>query len=311
MLDGPFALAIAAGMAATVNPCGFALLPAYLAAFLGEGHTPGASALPRAFAVGGAMTAGFVVVFGLFGAVITPLAASVEQHLPWVTIVIGLALVGLGVALLAGRDLLVRLPKLNKGGRSGSVGSMFLFGISYAVASLSCTIGPFLAVTSTTFRSGDVASGVVVFVAYGAGMGVVVTALTVGAAVARHGLVGRLRSLLPHVSRISGGFLVVAGAYVAWYGWFEIRVFRGGDARDPVISRALEVQRWLQERIVPDEPITALAGLATILAMIAGVGVLRSRRRSAKTALDATGPDPVGGSEERPAGDPVTPPVTR
>ena len=30
MFDGPFALAVAAGMAATVNPCGFALLPAYL-----------------------------------------------------------------------------------------------------------------------------------------------------------------------------------------------------------------------------------------------------------------------------------------
>jgi len=30
MLEGPFALALAAGMAATVNPCGFALLPAYL-----------------------------------------------------------------------------------------------------------------------------------------------------------------------------------------------------------------------------------------------------------------------------------------
>ena len=46
MLEGPFALAVAAGMAATVNPCGFALLPAYLAAFVGEDHEPGVGAVP-------------------------------------------------------------------------------------------------------------------------------------------------------------------------------------------------------------------------------------------------------------------------
>ena len=35
MIDAPFALALTAGMVATVNPCGFAMLPAYLAYFVG------------------------------------------------------------------------------------------------------------------------------------------------------------------------------------------------------------------------------------------------------------------------------------
>jgi len=132
VLEGPFALAVAAGMAATVNPCGFALLPAYLAAFVGEDHEPGAGAVPRAFAVSGALTAGFVVVFGLFGAVISPLAVSVEQYLPWATIVIGVGVVALGGWLLAGRELVLHIPKLNRGGSDGSLASMFLFGVSYA-----------------------------------------------------------------------------------------------------------------------------------------------------------------------------------
>ena len=39
MIDGAFAYAFTAGMVATVNPCGFAMLPAYLSYFLGiEGH---------------------------------------------------------------------------------------------------------------------------------------------------------------------------------------------------------------------------------------------------------------------------------
>ncbi|CAN5769128.1 cytochrome c biogenesis CcdA family protein [soil metagenome] len=287
MIDGPFALAIAAGMAATVNPCGFALLPAYLAAFVGEEHQPGARAVPRALAVSAAMTAGFVAVFGIFGSIITPLAVSVEEYLPWATIVIGIALVGLGIALLAGRELTLRIPKLNKGGRDGTIGSMFLYGVSYAVASLSCTIGPFLAVTSTTFRTGGFISGVSVFVAYGLGMGAIVTALTLAVALARKGLVGRLRSALPYITRVSGGLLVVAGAYVGWYGWFEVRTLNGGDGRDPIIDRGLEIQTWLQERLVPDDPVTVLGVIALVLVAVVGVITLRSRRRRPGTVDDA------------------------
>jgi hypothetical protein len=115
--------------------------------------------------------------------------------------VIGAALVGLGGWLLTGRELVLHIPKLSRGGRDGSLGSMFLFGVSYAVASLSCTIGPFLAVTSA----------------------------------------GRLRAALPYVSQFSGALLVVAGAYVAWYGWFEIRTLSGGDGSDPIVDRAVEM----------------------------------------------------------------------
>ncbi len=287
MIDGSFALAIAAGMAATVNPCGFALLPAYLAAFIGSDHKPGVWAVPRALAVSGAMTAGFVVVFGLFGLVITPLAVSVEEYLPWVTIVIGIALVGLGIGLVSGREMALRLPKLNKGGRDGTVGSMFLYGISYAVASLSCTIGPFLAATSTTFRADGVVSGLAVFVAYGLGMGALVTALTVAVSLAREGLVGRLRAALPYVSRASGALLIVAGAYVAWYGWYEVRVLGGGDGSDPIIDRGIAVQSWVQDKVIPDDPVAALGLIALAVLVVVGVGVAARMRR--RTATGAAG----------------------
>lgn len=278
MLDGQFALALAAGMAATVNPCGFALLPAYLAAFVGEGdHQPGAGAVPRAIAVSGAMTAGFVVVFGLFGAIITPLAVSVEKYLPWATIVIGVALIGLGTVLLSGRELALKLPKLNKGGREGTVSSMFLFGVSYAIASLSCTIGPFLAITTTTFRSGSFVSGVAVFLAYALGMGAIVTALTVGVALARNGLVGRLRRVLPYISRVSGAMLLVAGAYVAWYGWFEVRTLNGGNGKDPVVDRALRIQTWLQTHVVPDNPTPVVVVLVAAVALVTLAQIVRRR----------------------------------
>ena len=51
VIDGAFALAFTAGMLATVNPCGFAMLPAYLSYFLGiESHAGSTSRRRRASA---------------------------------------------------------------------------------------------------------------------------------------------------------------------------------------------------------------------------------------------------------------------
>ncbi|MEY4229864.1 MAG: hypothetical protein RLZZ362_713, partial [Actinomycetota bacterium] len=279
VFDGNYGLAVAAGMAATGNPCGFAHHPAYLSAFLGSEHrSGGASAVGRALAVSAALPAGFVVVFGLFGLVITPLAISIEDKLPWVTIVIGIGLVALGIALLAGKQPTLRIPKLQRGGSDGTLPSMFLFGISYATASLSCTVGPFLAITTTTFRSSSFIAGVGIFFAYALGMGIVIGVLTVALSLAKATFVQRFRSALPTINRVAGAFIVVAGIYVAYYGWYEIRVFNG-DTDDPIIDRAISVQSWLTNTVVPDEPgRVALLALAAIAVGTAAATIVRRRR---------------------------------
>jgi len=289
VFDAPYALALAAGMVATVNPCGFALLPAYLSAFLGSEHRKGgADSVLRALAVSATMTAGFIVVFGLFGVIVTPLALSVEEHLPWVTIAIGIGLVALGIALLAGKQPTVRIPKLQRGGSDGTLPSMFLFGVSYATASLSCTIGPFLAITSTTFRSSSFVAGSTVFLAYGLGMGVVIAVLTVALSLAKGTLVQRFRAALPMVNRVAGGLIVVAGIYVAYYGWYEVRVFDGGSTDDPVIEQAVRIQTWLTNTVVPDDPAQAtMIGVLLIVAIVAGRLLLqRKRARSIEAGAD-------------------------
>jgi cytochrome c biogenesis protein CcdA len=279
VLDGPFALALTAGMAATVNPCGFAMLPAYLSAFLGVEQRPtGADAVFRALSVSAAMIGGFVAVFGLFGLIITPLALSIDEYLPWVTIVVGIALVALGIAFLAGRHPTLRLPALQRGGGDGSLVSMFLFGVSYATASLSCTIGPFLAVTSTTFRSSNLVSGVSVFVVYALGMGIVIAVLTVALAVAKQSLVHRLRAIGPRLDRIAGVLILIAGLYVAYYGWYERQVLAGGDGEDPIIDRAVRIQAWLTNAVVPDNPTQVGVVAAIVLIAVGGWAVTRRRR---------------------------------
>jgi len=249
-VQAPYAVALAAGLVAAFNPCGFALLPAYLALVLGDRSPSSGAAVRRALATSVAMTAGFVAVFGAFGLVVVPLALAVEQHLPWVTIVIGIALAGLGVWLATGRELLISMPRVG-GSPGASLRSMVGYGVAYAVASLSCTVGPFLALTSTTFTNVGVLAGVGIFVTFAVGMGLVVGVLAVAVALARGALVGRLRRALPYVGRASGVLLVLAGAYVAYYGVYELRLFSGqGGADDPVVGALGRVQgsvvRWVQ-----------------------------------------------------------------
>ncbi|HRW36395.1 MAG: cytochrome c biogenesis protein CcdA [Acidimicrobiales bacterium] len=255
MLDAQFAAAFTAGMIATVNPCGFAMLPAYLGFFLGrddgdEVRSTTAN-LVRALVVGGAVSAGFLVVFGIAGVLILETTLAIGEWAPWITIVIGAVLAVVGVAFIVGWEPTINLPHLDKGGKTRGLGSMFVFGVSYAIASLSCTIGVFTSLVASSFRRTSFASGVATFIAYALGMALILMVVTIALSLAKQGVVAKLRSALPYVTRISGVIMVVTGAYLTWYGIYEIRVVQHGDtdaAGGPVgmvTEWSSDVQNWL------------------------------------------------------------------
>ena len=279
MIEGQFAVAFAAGMVAVANPCGFAMLPAYLSFFLGlEGRDEDARAsVSRAIAVSLAVSVGFAATFAVITAVVRNVTGDVLEWSPWISVVIGFALMGMGAYLLSGRELAVRLPRLDRGGRSGSFAQMSLYGISYAVVSLGCTLPTFSAYVTSTIRAESWLSGAAIFLAYAAGFTVLLTSLTIGIALARHGLLRSVRRSLPHIQRFSGGLLVLAGAYVAYYGWYELH--RLGD-EDPFVGRVTgwsdEVARW-----VNDAGPVRLGLLLSLLVAAAAIAVATRRRRAA------------------------------
>jgi hypothetical protein len=166
---------------------------------------------------------------------------------------------------------------------------MFLFGVSYAIASLSCTLGPFLAVTSTTFRNESYLSGVTVFVLYGLGMGLVVSVLTLAVALAKDGLVNKFRSLLPKMNVFAGVFLVIAGAYVAYYGYYEIQVFSGAAADDPIVGAFTSVQSSVANWVAGINPGVLAAALGLLVAGgVGGAWWSRRRKRTDQAAPSRT-----------------------
>lgn len=239
-------LAFAAGLVAALNPCGFALLPAYLMLVVRGERAGGWITVGRAVAATAAMTLGFVVVFGTFGLLTVTVADTVQRFLPYLTVTIGIVLVALGGWLLLGRRLAVLAPPALLGARwapSARLGSMLGYGVGYAAASLSCTVGPFLAVTGAAFRSGSVLDGVTIYLAYAAGFGLLVGVLAIAVALARSAVIDRVRRILPYVNRISGALLIVVGCYIGYYGLYEVRLFHlQGSPADPVVAAAGRLQ---------------------------------------------------------------------
>jgi len=98
-------------------------------------------------------------------------------------------------------------------------------------------------------------------------------------ALAKDGVVQRFRNLLPMMNKIAGALLVVAGLYVAYYGWYEVRLFFfDGAADDPVVGFAERIQAWLVNRM----PDTGNYGwYLLVFAVVLAGGVTWSRRRTA------------------------------
>ena len=285
--DQAWAYYLTLGMVATVNPCGFAMLPAYLSYFLGlegsDADVPRAS-VAQAVRVACAVAAGFLAVFAVAGTAVKLTSLPVYETVPWISIVIGLALLVLGIAMLSGFELVVRLPRLDRGGRERTVRSMFLFGVSYAVASIGCTLPLFLGPVAGTISNDSIVDGVLVFAVYGLGMTTVLLALTVAIALARTSLVRSLRRVQPHVGRIAGGLVALAGAYVAYYGWLEVRLGRTGQVPDSNITDVVagwsaDATRWIDE-------VGAVRIAVAVAVLLAGVAaaVRASRTRAADGA---------------------------
>ncbi|MDE0656923.1 MAG: cytochrome c biogenesis CcdA family protein, partial [Acidimicrobiaceae bacterium] len=254
----PFSL----GLVAAFNPCGFALLPAYLGYFIGVEQSDDArpssgaqalGAMLRAMVVALTLTAGFVVVFGAFGALFETVLSqgTVLDRIGYVTIAIGAIMALLGLWLLAGRAINLRLPKMNRGTGSRGLGSVFMFGVSYAVVSLSCTIGLFIAAVATSFSADGVANGTANFVAYGVGMGAVITFLTLALALARSSVVPAMRKMFRWINPVSGLVLIASGIYVANYGWWELQVIDDPLASNVFVEKFTEFQaavsNWIDD----------------------------------------------------------------
>ena len=267
MSDVNLAFAFTAGIVATINPCGFAMLPAYLSYFLGieaNSATSTGTSVARALSTGSAVSGGFLIVFGAAGLLVSAGLSAIREVIPWIAICIGIVLIVLGCVVTAGRRLDFAFPKFERGTGGKDLRSLLLFGISYAVASISCALPTFIVVVSTSVAG--FTSGVIAFVCYACGMTITLLALTVSLALARSSFLEKLRSMVRFVDRGSGLLMVLAGIYLVVYWLIE----QTGTSSNWVVA---SVEGWSSSL---SNAISEIGGVRTgvLLSVIVALGLI-------------------------------------
>ncbi|MBI3943155.1 MAG: cytochrome c biogenesis protein CcdA [Chloroflexi bacterium] len=214
--------AFSAGLLASVNPCGFAMLPSFVAFYLGAdsddfASRPAGIRLLAAARMGLLVTAGFMVLFIVAGTFISLGGYGVVGVAPGAAIVIDLVLIGWGLWWLTGRSIHLDVPLPAWELRQHTSRAMFLYGIFYAIVSLGCTLPIFLVTIGSALHAGNVASGLVQFIAYASGMGTVLMVVAIATALLQNTLIHSMRHLMPRVQQASAALLVLAGSYLLLY----------------------------------------------------------------------------------------------
>ncbi|WP_104016892.1 cytochrome c biogenesis CcdA family protein [Roseovarius nitratireducens] len=205
-----------AGAVATVNPCGFALLPAWFAREMAvhEGR-PAADRLIRAIGSGGMVSLGFVSIFVVAGVLLAAGSEWLGPALPWIGVTLGLALVLIGISWVAS----VRLPGVPVVERCRRVSTRygaFGFGLFYGLGSISCTLPVFMSVAGLSFLLESEIS-LAGFLAYLAGATIVLTLVALGGTLVGSGLLKLVQVSAGFLRRTAGVLILLAGLYIALY----------------------------------------------------------------------------------------------
>ena len=244
MIDVDLAFPLAAGLVAAFNPCGFAMLPAYLSYFLGqelENQPDGYQGFLNGVKVSLTLSSGFVFVFAVVGLLTNSVLSEnfVEQRAGYITLPIGIVLTLLGLAMIRGYQPAVKIPGLRIKNLNRQLPSMFFFGVSYAIVSIGCSAPIFFITVGSSFNRDGIINGLAVFVTYALGMSIVVTFLTISLAMTRTMIAQNMKKVLPYLGPISGVLLTGAGFFLASYGWWEIQVSQGNYSSNTLVDLSL------------------------------------------------------------------------
>ena len=226
MIEIPLAFAFGAGLAAAFNPCGAAMLPAYVGYQLGGGEKDAdpLRSMFRALLLGLSATAGFVFLSAVVGLILAAGGRAIGQFLPFAGLGVGVAIAALGLwLLLSRRHIGLMFASRVTGGQGRGLRNVFLFGIAYATASLSCALPIFLAAIGIVvgqLATTSMISTVLALISYGLGMGVIIISITLGVVFFKTAVQRVLKFIIPYVDPVGNLAMTGAGGYLIWYWTF-------------------------------------------------------------------------------------------
>ncbi|MFI5934799.1 cytochrome c biogenesis CcdA family protein [Actinoplanes sp. NPDC051494] len=235
--SGPLLLAVLvsalAGLVSFLSPCVLPLMPGYLSYVTGlagsdlddtREPSPGGVAVLERTRVKGRILAGtslfvlgFAVVFTLISTLVAGIGMTLLTHKRTLDIVLGILVIGLGLAFLGVVPGMQREFRIHKLPNAGLIGAP-VFGALFALSWMPC-VGPTLgAVLGLATRAGETDRAVVLALAYSLGLGI--PFVLFGLFFRRLlGVFKAIRRNSRWVTRVGGGLLIVVGVALITGGW--------------------------------------------------------------------------------------------
>jgi cytochrome c-type biogenesis protein len=216
-----FLFIFTAGMLAAVNPCGVGMLPSYISYLIGgeKVQISKKSSIVKGFGLGLSMTSGFLTVFIVVGLLISWIGGELARYFPFLSLLIAVLLAMLGAGMLFGKYLPIRTFSINvKPGK----GSVYLYGIAYAITSLGCTLPVFLLVVSQSIGGNNIIGIIGNFFVFSLGMGMIVTAITIVSLISKNYVHKFLQKYLPFVNKLVAIIILISGLYLIYYWTFGL-----------------------------------------------------------------------------------------
>jgi len=223
-MEIPIIFAFFSGMAAAFNPCGAAMLPAYIGFQLGT-YKSGEnliSLMIHGISFGLLSTLGFISLFSLVGVILITGGYFIGKFLPIFGLITGLSICGIGIWLVfTNTNISIQsASKVNLGNTQG-IWNMYIFGIGYGIASLSCALPLFLVavglIAGTSLSSGKIIETIIGCIIYGLGMGVVLILTSIGTIFFKQAISATINKLMKYIEIIGKLGMIVAGSYLIYY----------------------------------------------------------------------------------------------
>jgi len=242
-----FALAAVAGVSTFFSPCAFPMFPGYMSLFLGltasgaearlASSTSYKGAVRRAVFAGSVTAFGMIVVFLAIGVILLFAANAVGANVPYLLIVVGGALVVLGLLLLTnlqywrlveplqrlwgwmrGRKSTVEVAPIGPTAPSGRAfyAKLFGYGMGYAAAAAGC-VAPVIFSAILAGLALGLLGGIVNILIFSLTAALLMVVVTVMLAMAGARFVNQLKAYTPVIKKVSAAVLIVVGVYMIYY----------------------------------------------------------------------------------------------
>ena len=211
------------GLAASASPCIIPLYPGFLA-YLSGGQEALSGKRGRYY-LGFFVLAGVLVMMLVLGAVIAALSISIGKALTVIIPLADIAIIGLGILLLANINPFKRLPQIKVPLLSNPYVNAFVYGLLYGPIALPCSGPLVVAIFALSFTAEEFLGKLWVFLWFGIGFGLPLFLLSFLSGASQRWITRIFAQHSRAINAAAGLLLIAVGIYDLAVNWENIRLF--------------------------------------------------------------------------------------